>query len=74
MAKSSLKRRSAWLLSMVACGAFLLMAVQAYRVSAETLLSQFLVLLLVLVLVVAAAALMLLPIAVWRYWRKRREQ
>lgn len=74
MAKASFKRRTTWLLSMVACGAFLLMAVQAYRVSAETLLAQLLVLLLVLALVLVAAALMLLPIALWRYWRKRREQ
>ena len=74
MAQNSLKRRSAWLFSMLACGAFLLMAVKAYRVSAETLLTQFTVLLVVGGLVLTAALFMVVIISLWRSWRKRREQ
>lgn len=71
MAKRSLKRRSTWLLSMVACGAFLVMAAQAYQVSGSALLAQLLTLLLVVGLVVGGAAVTVCLLTLWRRWRQR---
>lgn len=71
MTNRSYKRRSAWLLSMLACAAFLLMAVNAYDISSGALLAQLQLLLVVVALVLLAAASMVLAIALWRYWRKR---
>lgn len=74
IAKRSLKRRSTWLLSMVACGAFLIMAAQAYQLSSSELLGQLAALLVVLAVVLGVAALSVTLLVLWRRWRQRSQR
>lgn len=57
-AKQSLRQRSAWIASMVACFAFLLMAVKVYQVSVPSLLVNALFMLLGLLVIIALACLL----------------
>ncbi|MEZ8133827.1 MAG: hypothetical protein QMC64_08950 [Porticoccaceae bacterium] len=54
--KSFLKRRSTWIASMLACFAFLLMAVEVYNVPMSLLISNLLSMLVGLGLIVALSA------------------
>ena len=56
--KPSHRQRSAWIASMVACFAFLLMAVKVYQVSVPSLLVNALFLLLGLLVIIALACLL----------------
>lgn len=57
-AKQSLRQRSAWIASMVACCAFLLMAVKVYNVTLPTLLTHGLIILFGLLLIISIASLL----------------
>ncbi len=71
IAKRSLKRRSTWVLSMVACGAFLIMAAQSYQLSSSELLGQLATLLVVMAAVLGGAAVSVTLLVLWRRWRQR---
>jgi len=62
----TLKQRSAWVASMVACFAFLLMAIKVYQVSLSTIAINLLLMLIGLLLIVALAALLGWLLAVLR--------
>lgn len=57
-ARQSLRQRSAWIASMVACFAFLLMAVKVYNVTLQSLLANGLIMLFGLLLIIAVASLL----------------
>lgn len=57
-ARQSLRQRSAWIASMVACFAFLLMAVKVYNVTLPSLLANGLIMLFGLLLIIAVASLL----------------
>jgi len=56
--KNGFKKRSAWIASMVACFAFLLMAVKVYDLPLSTLMSNLLTILVGLSIIVGLAALL----------------
>jgi hypothetical protein len=56
--KKAFKKRSAWIASMVACFAFLLMAVKVYDLPLSTLMSNLLTILVGLSIIVGLAALL----------------
>ena len=56
--KNGFKKRSAWIASMVACLAFLLMAVKVYDLPLSTLTSNLLTILVGLSIIVGLAALL----------------
>jgi len=55
-AKKVIRQRSAWLVSMFGCAAFLLMAVKLYNVSLSSLVSNLVIVLLMLAVIVGVAA------------------
>lgn len=57
-ARQSLRQRSAWIASMVACFDFLLMAVKVYNVTLPSLLANGLIMLFGLLLIIAVASLL----------------
>ena len=67
----SFKRRSTWLVSMLACLAFLVMAVNVYDVSTSALAGQLLAALIILFIVIVCASALGWLIATWRKRRSR---
>ena len=57
-AKQNLKQRSTWIAAMVACFAFLLMAVKVYKLSISSLLFNLLIMLVGLLVIIALAAIL----------------
>ena len=57
-AKQNLKQRSTWIAAMVACFAFLLMAVKVYKLSVSSLLFNLLIMLVGLLVIIALAAIL----------------
>ncbi|MDA9346218.1 hypothetical protein N9R01_02410 [Porticoccaceae bacterium] len=56
--RNAIRQRSAWIASMVACGAFLLMAVKVYDVPLSDMGSNLLAMVLGLAVIIGAAALL----------------
>jgi len=57
-AKSLIKQRSTWIASMLACFAFLIMAIKVYRVSMSTIATHLWVMLIGLLLIIVVAWLL----------------
>jgi len=56
--KSLIKQRSTWIASMLACFAFLIMAIKVYQVSISTMATHLLVMLIGLLLIIVVASLL----------------
>ena len=56
--RNAIRQRSAWIASMVACGAFLLMAVKVYDVPLSDMGSNLLAMVLGLAVIIGAAAML----------------